>query len=122
MFGAVYFGETPYAAAPVYGPWRPQCGGTYGGAAFGDAYYGQERYCGDYPTPVPPIPPVPPTPTSGRGGVGGESRKERLEHELEIQSLRRRRFHEISAARRQRAADREDEDLELIMALWLNLH
>ncbi len=91
---------------------RPDCGGIWGTGAWGMRYYAGHRQCGY----VPPIPPVPPEPDDEGGGGGSGRRRRRIFREHERRILPRRK---VEIKRADEAGD--EEDIELILTLWLNL-
>lgn len=70
MFGSFYFGQSSFAGAPndlvPLPTTRPDCGGVFGSATFGQPYFGDHVQCGD--APVPPTPEPSPSPRTGGGG------------------------------------------------------
>lgn len=140
MWGTVYFGQTYWAgiAFPPAPTTRPDCGGMWGATTWGGAYWGQELVClpvgpttrpdcgagwgtatwgqpywgwGDSCTTV-PVPPVPP-PIRHHAGA-------RFDTQYEM--ARNRKFHRAVRSKAIRDAEaRDQEDLELILAAWLNL-
>ncbi len=88
---------------------RPDCGGIWGTGAWGMRYYGGHIQCGFVP-PVPPTPPIPP-PGSSSGGSSGKKRRHIRDWTPP--------YREPEIPRVNEAGD--EEDLELILTLWLSL-
>lgn len=78
-------------------------------------YWGGFIQCGEVP-PIPPIPPVPPEPDEGGSGGRNGRKRRRIIREFDppIRREKRKEF--------QRASETGDEeDIELILTVWLNL-
>jgi hypothetical protein len=90
---------------------RPDCGGIWATGAWGMRFYGGHIQCGY----VPPIPPVPPTPDDRFVGGSGRRKKRILREDDRL--IRREK--PIVFQRADESGD--EEDIELILAMWLNL-
>ncbi len=115
LYGSGTYAQRPYAS-PIQTayPTRPDCGGMWGSGTWGGRWWAGHIQCGETP-PIPPIPPVPPEPDDGFGGGGGR-RKKRIIREHD-RLIRKRREIEIQRVNE----DGDEEDIELILTVWLNL-
>jgi hypothetical protein len=54
MFGSLYFGQAPFGSVREDGTptTRPECGGIFGSATFGQVAFGYHDQCGDEPVVV----------------------------------------------------------------------
>ncbi len=86
---------------------RPDCGGIWATGGWGMRYWGGFIQCGE----VPPIPPIPPSPGSSSGGSSGKKRRHIRDWTPP--------FKQPEIPRVSEAGD--EEDLELILTMWLNL-
>ncbi len=113
LYGSGTYAQRPYAA-PIQTQnnyqTRPDCGGMWGTGTWGGRWWAGHIQCGFVP-PIPPIPPIPPTPEGSSSGGSGKKRR----HIRDWTPPHR----QPEIPRRSEAGD--EEDLELILTLWLNL-
>ena len=110
MFGTFYFGAYYFGDSKPVVSARPEGEGLFGGSTLGGSYFGDAQTITES-LPVPPIPPEPPIYKRGGSGSGSGVEEARQRAHNERLLIKRARMVELC----------EQEDLELILSVWLNI-